>query len=196
MRPITRLGDHNLQAWIELAARAQSSTGRAAGLPDAGGLGRVTGVRPLERLAGSSLPRLERIQLSPLRSEGGCARAGIFSSASGRGIKTALPPVARVEMICITRISQVSVRPPPRRSESSDESETKRRRTPVAINQRHTVRTVGACELAEAWANIERLARGLDQERSAALREQLRAYLENRIGQSEWLAAVHAVRSH
>ena len=30
--------------------------------------------------------------------------------------------------------------------------------------------------------------------RRAALREQLRAYLENRIGQSEWLAAVHAIR--
>ena len=39
-------------------------------------------------------------------------------------------------------------------------------------------------------------ARGLDQERSAVLREQLRAYLENRIGQSEWLAAVYAVCSH
>ena len=102
-------------------------------------------------------------------------------------------------MICITRISQVSVRPPPRlspRSEHCDESETKHRRTPVAINQRHAIRAVGACELAEAWENIERLARGLDQERSAALREQLRAYLENRIGQSEWLAAVHAVRGH
>ena len=52
------------------------------------------------------------------------------------------------------------------------------------------------CEFAEAWDNIERLARGLDQERSAALREQLRAYLENRIGQSEWLAALHVVRGH
>ena len=99
-------------------------------------------------------------------------------------------------MICITRISQVSVRLPPRRSESSDEREGKRRRTPTAINQKHTIRAVGACELAEAWENIERLSRGLDQERSAALREQLRGYLENRIGQSEWLAAVHAVRSH
>jgi hypothetical protein len=100
-------------------------------------------------------------------------------------------------MICITRISQVSIRPPLRLSRgSSDDSEVKRRRTPSVINQRHTVRTVGACELAEAWENIERLARGLDQERSAALREQLLAYLENRIGQSEWLAAVHAVRGH
>ena len=99
-------------------------------------------------------------------------------------------------MICITRISQVSVRPPPRRSARSDESEGKRGRTPTAINQKHAVRAASACELAEAWENIERLARGLDQERSAALREQLRAYLENRIGQSEWLAAVHAVRSH
>jgi hypothetical protein len=98
-------------------------------------------------------------------------------------------------MICITRISQVSVKPPPRPSRGSgDETEVKRRRTPVAINQRHAIRAVDACELAEAWANIERLARGLDQERRAALREQLRAYLENRIGQSEWLAAVHAVR--
>jgi hypothetical protein len=100
-------------------------------------------------------------------------------------------------MICITRISQVSVRPPPRLSrENGDESEGKRRRTPVAINQRHAIRVVDACEFEEAWANIERLARGLDPERSAALREQLRAYLENRIGQSEWLAAVHAVRGH
>ena len=90
-------------------------------------------------------------------------------------------------MICITRISQVSVRPSPRRSTRSDESEGKRRRTPTAINQKHAVKGVGACELAEAWENIERLARGLDQERSAALREQLRAYLENRIMQSEWL---------
>jgi hypothetical protein len=90
-------------------------------------------------------------------------------------------------MICITRISQVSVRPPPRPSQSCDESETKHRRTPVAISQKHAVRAVGACELAEAWENIDRLARGLDQERSAVLREQLRAYLENRIMQSEWL---------
>jgi hypothetical protein len=98
-------------------------------------------------------------------------------------------------MICITRISQVSVRPPPRLSRGSgDETEVKRRRTPVAINQRHAIRAVGACELAEAWENIERLARGLDQDHRAVLREQLRAYLENRIGQSEWLAAVHAVR--
>jgi hypothetical protein len=99
-------------------------------------------------------------------------------------------------MICITRISQVSVRPPLRRSENCDETEVKRRRTPVAINQRHAIRAVGVGELSEAWENIERLARGLDQDHRAALREQLRAYLENRIGQSEWLAAVHAVRSH
>ena len=99
-------------------------------------------------------------------------------------------------MICITRISQVSVRPPPRRSECNDESETKHRRTPVAINQRHAIRVVGACEFEEAWDNVERLARGLDQARTTALREQLRAYLENRIGQSEWLTAVHAVRGH
>jgi hypothetical protein len=99
-------------------------------------------------------------------------------------------------MICITRIS-LSVRPPRRLSrESSDESEVKRRRTPVAINQRHAIRAVGACELVEAWENLERLARGLDQDHRAALREQLRAYLENRIGQSEWLAVVHAVGDH
>jgi hypothetical protein len=97
-------------------------------------------------------------------------------------------------MICITRISKVFVQPPPRRSECSDDSEVKRRRTPTGINQRHAIRAVDACELAEAWENIERLARGLDHERSAALREHLRAYLESRIGQSEWLAAVHAVR--
>jgi hypothetical protein len=98
-------------------------------------------------------------------------------------------------MICITRISQISVSPATRLSrESGDQDEVKRRRTPVAINQRHAIRVVGACELAEAWENIERIWRGLDQERCAALREQLRAYLENRIGQSEWLAVVRAVR--
>jgi hypothetical protein len=126
---------------------------------------------------------------------GSCQRR-VFSNASGRGIQVPRfhsPPAP--EMICITRISQVSVRPPPRLSrERSDQDEGKRRRTPTAINQKHAVRTAGAGELSEAWDNIERLARGLDQERSAALREQLRAYLENRIGQSEWLAAVHAVR--
>jgi hypothetical protein len=100
-------------------------------------------------------------------------------------------------MICITRISQVSIRPPPRISrENGDQDEVKRRRTPSFINQRHAIRAVGVGELSEAWENIARLARGLDQERSAVLREQLRAYLENRIGQREWLAAVHAVRGH
>ena len=116
---------------------------------------------------------------------GGCAKrvatiptwgrlcpGGIFSSASRRGIKTALPSVARVEMICITRISQVSVRPPPRLSrESSGETEARRRRTPVAINQRHAIRAVDACEFAEAWENIEPLERSLDgaqRQRSAS----------------------------
>ena len=98
-------------------------------------------------------------------------------------------------MICITRISQVSVRPQPRLSrENGDESETKRRRTPVAINQRHAIRVVGACELQEALENLAPLHRSLDEAGRQAFREQLRAYLENRIGQSEWLAAVHAVR--
>ena len=56
------------------------------------------------------------------------------------------------------------------------------------------IRAVDAFEFAQAWENIETPRTRPRPERRAALREQLRAYLENRIGQSEWLAAVHAVR--
>jgi hypothetical protein len=97
-------------------------------------------------------------------------------------------------MICITRIPQVSVRPPPRRSESCDETEVRRRRTPTAINQRHAIRAVGACELAEALENLAPLHRSLDEAGRQAFREKLRSYLCGSLAQSEWLQIVRAMR--
>jgi hypothetical protein len=97
-------------------------------------------------------------------------------------------------MICITRIPQVSVRPQPRLSrENGDESETKHRRKPVAINQRHAIRAVDAFEFAEAWENIERLARGLDDHAMSEFRELLRRYMQGELTMSEWRDIVHSI---
>jgi hypothetical protein len=96
-------------------------------------------------------------------------------------------------MICITRISQVSVSSPPRPSHSCDESETNRRRTPVAINQRHAIRVVGACEFEEAWDNVKRLTRGLDDHAMSEFRALLKRYMQGELTMSEWRDIVHSI---
>ena len=96
-------------------------------------------------------------------------------------------------MICITRIPQVSVRPPPRRSECNDESETKHRRTPVAINQRHPIRAVDAFEFEEAWDNVKRLTRGLDDHAMSEFRALLKRYMQGELTMSEWRDIVHSI---
>jgi hypothetical protein len=61
------------------------------------------------------------------------------------------------------------------------------------FNPKPVARVVDESELQAAWVNLERLWRGLDDQRIAEFRELLRRYLKGEFSQSEWAGVVHSI---
>ena len=60
------------------------------------------------------------------------------------------------------------------------------------FNSKLVPRTVGEHEFQDAWENLQRLWRGLDDQAMSEFRELLKRYLQGEFTMSEWRDIVHS----